>query len=316
MPITAETQTEAQEFMDAINKILYIVEELSQNIPEGKYVDIMNALCKIHKFKPDEAQAEEPTTMLSTYLSQAVQSIRQNPFVMRMDRQTRQKLAKQDGIRSDVAKLSTGAKVCPICDEIVYNLYKHKTTKKCRDIMCAKQLAISTGSLDNSNLKTGIVMLKATRLSRALRLEEEKEARANRIAEIARKKAGRYRGLDLLQKKQLETEDWSSSVELAGTFCVTDLDILDRWYSYDEQVNFAKHIEEHGWLEVNIYKLKDGEDEDAWYVKEGNCVAYLSCEVENSQTRVIRVWYSGSSPVAMWFCNIEIDWIDDNGDTP
>ncbi len=196
MPITAETQTEAQEFMDAINKILYIVEELSQNIPEGKYVDIMNALCKIHKFKPDEAQAEEPTTMLSTYLSQAVQSIRQNPIVMRMDRQTRQKLAKQDGIRSDVAKLSTGAKVCPICDEIVYNLYKHKTTKKCRDIMCAKQLAISTGSLDNSNLKTGIVMLKATRLSRALRLEEEK---AKRIA---------------LQEKQLDSiAMWLGSME-------------------------------------------------------------------------------------------------------
>lgn len=155
MSISQENLTKAQAFMTAINAILYIVEEIAPSIPEGQYLEMMNALGNIYNFRPAN-------------IIEAVQTLRTNPLVVHMDRQTRMEVRKSREIMDDASKLKSGYKVCPLCDVIVDDLRKHQDTKKCRDAVCAKRLAISTRTLDNSNLKMGLSLLKATKLKKAL----------------------------------------------------------------------------------------------------------------------------------------------------
>ena len=44
MPISPEEKKKSQEFINALNSLLEMVDDISQYIPEGKYLEMMNQL--------------------------------------------------------------------------------------------------------------------------------------------------------------------------------------------------------------------------------------------------------------------------------
>ena len=152
MPITYEQSQKAKDFMNTIEALLYVIDGVSDKIPEGDYLIMMNSLKTLYGFKPDAT--------MKTFVA----DVRRNPIIIQMDKRARMKVRKQNDIMTDAFKLKNGWKICPLCDSIILELAEHQQTKKCRDCAGAKKLVKTTGAMDNTNLKMGTTLLKAVRL--------------------------------------------------------------------------------------------------------------------------------------------------------
>jgi hypothetical protein len=158
MPITAQNQQEAKEFMSAINNLMAFVEVMSQHIPEGKYLEMMNELKTIYGFKPAE------DTPITVFVQQAVVRVRATPQYGMYSQQAVMKLLGERTVITDARKLSSGWKMCNLCDAIVKDMKEHQLSRKCRIGKEAKCLCISTKEMDNIRLNTFITKLRSIRM--------------------------------------------------------------------------------------------------------------------------------------------------------
>jgi|TARA_R110000823_G_scaffold301752_1_gene422806 hypothetical protein len=140
-----ETIAKAKEFTNIISALLNVIDELSMEIPEGKYIECMNLLKDLHGFKPNDNM----TTIIHNIVNDNV-IIRQQRNASRAS-----PLQKKD-------KLTKHMTICKYCDTTITksHLAEHQTTNKCLQIRKTKKLSAYTGKVQTSGIKQQVDKIK------------------------------------------------------------------------------------------------------------------------------------------------------------
>ena len=140
-----ETIAKAKEFTNIISALLNVIDELSMEIPEGKYIECMNLLKDLHGFKPNE----DMTTIIHNIVDDNV-LIRQQRNASRASELNRTK------------KLEKDTTICKYCDTTITksHLAEHQTTNKCLQIRKTKKLSAYTGKVQTSDIKQQVDKIK------------------------------------------------------------------------------------------------------------------------------------------------------------
>ena len=154
MSISQENKKLSTEFMTIIASLMETIETISQEIPEGKYLEIMNNLKDLYGFKDN---------LNPTQFVQIIQDVVMgNPVVQRERRRSRMKVIEPRTLKTDAQKLSSGKyKRCPLCDTIISipQLEEHKTTYKCKAFNKSKKMTARIGREDTSDIHTLITKI-------------------------------------------------------------------------------------------------------------------------------------------------------------
>jgi formylmethanofuran dehydrogenase subunit E len=110
-------------FIEDLNKLLDKIEELSDTIKEGQYLDLMNLMKDLHSYKDEFNQ----NIIVKTHRERTERPVRANTRPL-----TREEKLKHDDYTS-----------CSRCDRIVMkrNLAKHQERGICKSILQKKYLA-------------------------------------------------------------------------------------------------------------------------------------------------------------------------------
>ena len=132
MPITEQEQQKSNEFMKALNNILWIVENLLDKIEEKTYLDI----CENLKTLNDNKEIN---------IIQVIETVRANPIVRTHRNRTTLALI-------DRSKLLRKTEICPLCDTEVKYIKLHMGTRKCVHIQKTKKLSALSQKLNTRNM--------------------------------------------------------------------------------------------------------------------------------------------------------------------
>lgn len=165
--ISQAAQTESQQFVNVLQDLLSIIEEMSPHVPEGIYLEAMNKLGEFYKFKPGDRgmQVFRPLGSVdvgdstSLHADQIMENLVQHHIA-----RTRMRVQKKSGKRQmDVAaKLKSGSHVlCERCDSCVakYGVKDHQMTAKCKRISRTKGLTHNIDILDTSQYEHSISII-------------------------------------------------------------------------------------------------------------------------------------------------------------
>jgi len=140
-----ETISKAQEFTNIITALLNIIDELSMEIPEGKYLECMNLLKDLHGFKPNQN--------MNVIINNIIQN---NPVITEQrNRVLASPLQKKNKIEKNMT-------ICKFCDtKITKNhLAEHQTTRKCLNIRKTKKLSAYSGKIQTNDIKLQVDKMK------------------------------------------------------------------------------------------------------------------------------------------------------------
>tara|TARA_R100001463_G_C3421329_1_gene210284 strand:+ start:68 stop:580 length:513 start_codon:yes stop_codon:yes gene_type:complete len=132
MPISQQEQNKSVEFTNALNNILFIVENLLDKIDEKAYLDICNNLKVLNDNK-------------ETNVIQVIEQVRRNPIVETHNRRTRLTVI-------DRSKHLIKKEICPYCDTEVKHIKLHMKTAKCLHIQRTKKLSALSQKLNTSDI--------------------------------------------------------------------------------------------------------------------------------------------------------------------
>jgi hypothetical protein len=140
-----KTIAKAKEFTNIISALLNVIDELSMEIPEGKYIECMNLLKDLHGFRPNE----DMTTIIHNIVDDNV-IIRQQRNITRASELNRTK------------KLEKNMTICKYCDTTITksHIAVHHTTNKCLQIRKTKKLSAYTGKVQTSDIKQQVDKIK------------------------------------------------------------------------------------------------------------------------------------------------------------
>lgn len=131
MPISRQEQEKSIVFMNSLNKILEIIDELSNAIPEGKYLEICDNLKKLNDNKT---------------IQEIIIEFQENPIVRQQRNRITMGLIPPNNVRESILK-----KRCPYCDTEVSHLSSHQRRAKCKNIRRTKKLSAITGMSEGTN---------------------------------------------------------------------------------------------------------------------------------------------------------------------
>ena len=154
MSISQENKKLSTDFMEIINSLMETIDTISQEIPEGKYLEIMNNLKDLYGFKTNIRNLT-PNQVLRVV-------VMENPVVQRERRRSRMKVLEPRTLKTDAQKLSSGKYMrCPLCDCIISipQLEEHKTTYKCKAFNKSKKITANIGREDTSDIHTLITKI-------------------------------------------------------------------------------------------------------------------------------------------------------------
>jgi hypothetical protein len=134
MPISNTEKQKSIKFMSALQKVLNMIDELSNLIPEGKYLELMDTLKAINDNKPST-------------IKDIVKGLTSNEVVVNAQLRILMPL-----LGSGVTK-NTKKQICEYCDTQVLYLSLHQKTKKCMDISKTKKLSADSKKYNTSNIK-------------------------------------------------------------------------------------------------------------------------------------------------------------------
>lgn len=148
--ISEEESIKSKEFIALINGLMGIIDDLTENIPEGDYLKICNHLKDLHGFNREIG---------------IKRFVYQNEVVAQNQRRTRMRVRPTPRVLSDAEKLATGKyKACEFCDKVVSKCWYNNhiiTTEYCKIARNAKKLAISTRKENNSDKVEAIAKIRA-----------------------------------------------------------------------------------------------------------------------------------------------------------
>lgn len=153
--ISREESDKSKEFIKLINGLMCIIDDLTENIPEGEYLKICSHLKDIHGYS-DEIGIKK--------------IVFQNEVVATNQRRTRMRVRPTPRVLSDAEKLASGNyRACEFCDKIISNSWYDThivQTEYCSIARNAKKLAISTQEENNSNRVEAIAKIKSVMFKR------------------------------------------------------------------------------------------------------------------------------------------------------
>jgi len=155
MSISQENKQLSTDFMTIISSLMETIDTISNEIPEGKYLEIMNNLKDLYGFKSNISNQEQFNQVLRVV-------VMENPVVQRERRRSRMKVIEPRTLKTDAQKLSSGKYVrCPLCDTIISKpqLEEHKTTYKCKSFNKSKKITANVGREDTSEIHTLITKI-------------------------------------------------------------------------------------------------------------------------------------------------------------
>ena len=137
--ISQENLDVSTKFTGVLNNLLEFIDTVSQHIPEGKYLEIMNDLKFLNENKP----CDNPLELLNTL----TQEINSNEVV----RQHRQRITYTP---EDVIQSSNKKEICPDCDTVVKHLAQHRRTLKCQTIAQTKKMSAWSKKTQTKEIKS------------------------------------------------------------------------------------------------------------------------------------------------------------------
>jgi hypothetical protein len=153
--IGATAHAESKGFIDTLTSMMEIIEKVSDKIPEGDYLELMNSLKDAYGYK-----GEGNITQVVHHV------IYQNPVVQHHERRTRMVVNKERVTKDEAYLLKKGLSVtCELCDCVVSKrgLKEHQHTKKCWKIQQTKKLTKTTQRVTTDNEATLITKLDSAR---------------------------------------------------------------------------------------------------------------------------------------------------------
>jgi hypothetical protein len=185
--ISQYEKSRSENFMNALNSLLDIIEKVLPYINEQEYLTACNDLktlhdgCNIytpeeHSFEPTnpistpEEHSFEPTNpepptirSLATSLQSLVQNLRIDDVVRQHERRARMKVNDKDtNIQlSDAFKLKNGWVCCRKCDRIVKDVLDHQSTDVCKRTYRTKKLSQDAKVVETSDMATLIHHIRA-----------------------------------------------------------------------------------------------------------------------------------------------------------
>jgi len=174
--IGAVAHAESKGFIDTLTKMMEIVEKVSDKIPEGDYLALMDSLKEVYDYKG------------SGGVSQVIHHvIYQNPVVQHHERRTRMTVNKEKIVKDEAYCLKVGLSItCPKCDCVIAKrgLKEHQATTKCWKIQQTKKLSKTTQRTTTDNEATFIKKIDSARND----LKESKETFKKNIYLLNRQK--------------------------------------------------------------------------------------------------------------------------------
>lgn len=153
MPITTENQRESIDFMNALNDMLEIIDNIAPLISDNNYLQLCNGLKKLNDNKSKET--------IIQYIEVVRQRISNNPVVQNHQARTRMKTKTKNEMITDAEKLKRGWKVCFKCDRLVLNLSSHQYSDVCKRTTESKKLTHKSNSITTNNYTNAIHRLRA-----------------------------------------------------------------------------------------------------------------------------------------------------------
>ena len=165
--IGATSHAESKGFIDTLTSMMEIIEKVSDKIPEGDYLELMNSLKDVYGYKGNGG------------VTQVVHHvIYQNPVVQHHERRTRMIVNKERVTKDEAYLLKKGLSVtCELCDCVVSKrgLKEHQHTKKCWKIHQTKKLTKTTQRVTTDNEAAFITRLDSVRTNlKATKVEFKK----------------------------------------------------------------------------------------------------------------------------------------------
>lgn len=149
--ISQEENEKAKEFLKLINGLMGIIDELTDNMPEGDYLKICTHLKDLHGFKNE--------------IGAIRQVVSNNEVVANQRRRANMRIRVKPRILSDAEKLNSGShRVCEFCDKVISKSWydSHiENTEYCFIARRAKKLAITTKEQDNRARVEAIAKIRA-----------------------------------------------------------------------------------------------------------------------------------------------------------
>jgi hypothetical protein len=137
------------ELIKSLHNIMNLLDNITDVLPEGIYIQLCNEL------KIANSNASKET--LIQYIQVERERITNNPIVVHHERMTRAERKKRR-VLDNATKLKNGYKMCPNCNKIVLNLWRHQhQTQICvyiedvKDIVAVKKTSDITDFMLNLN---------------------------------------------------------------------------------------------------------------------------------------------------------------------
>jgi hypothetical protein len=143
MPITEENQKESIDFMNALNDMLEIIDNIAPLISDNNYLQLCNGLKKLNDNKSRET--------IIRYIEVVRERVRNNPVVQNHQARTRMKTKTKNEMITDAEKLKRGWKVCSKCDRLVLNISSHQYSDVCKRTTESKKLTYKSNSITTNN---------------------------------------------------------------------------------------------------------------------------------------------------------------------
>lgn len=135
MPITEANKKESVEFMEALNSMLEIIDNIAPLIGDGNYLQLCNNLKKLNENNTKETVIQ--------YIEVVRERVRNNVIVRNQERRANMKV-KDNRILTDAEKLKNGWNICNRCNRLVLNLREHSFTDVCIRTNLTKNVSSST----------------------------------------------------------------------------------------------------------------------------------------------------------------------------
>ncbi len=137
--ISQENLDVSTKFTGILSNLLEFIDTVSQHIPEGKYLEIMNDL----KFLNDNKPCDNPLEVLNTL----TEEINSDEIV----RQHRQRITYTP---VDIIQNYNQKFICPDCDTVVKHLAQHRQTLKCQTIAQTKKMSAWSKRTQTKEIKS------------------------------------------------------------------------------------------------------------------------------------------------------------------
>ena len=135
MPITEANKKQSVEFMEALNSMLEIIDNIAPLIGDGNYLQLCNNLKKLNENNTKESVIQ--------YIEVVRERVRNNVIVRNQERRANMKV-KDNRILTDAEKLKNGWCICNRCDRLVLNLREHNFTDVCIRTHLTKKVSSSS----------------------------------------------------------------------------------------------------------------------------------------------------------------------------